>query len=69
MIRSGQADVMITGGAESVITPLAVAGFAAMESMTMRTTSTRSLSKLHLAAIALMFRGSISLAVAGRNQP
>ena len=33
MIRSGRADVMITGGAESVITPLAVAGFAAMRAL------------------------------------
>ncbi|WP_419934505.1 beta-ketoacyl-ACP synthase II [Candidatus Palauibacter sp.] len=35
-IRRGETDVMIAGGTESAITPLAVAGFAAMGSMSMR---------------------------------
>lgn len=35
-IRNGEADVMITGGSESTITPLAVAGFANMRAMSTR---------------------------------
>ena len=35
-IRRGETDVMIAGGTESAITPLAVAGFAAMGSMSTR---------------------------------
>ena len=36
MIRDGYADAMITGGAESVITPLAVAGFCSMKALSTR---------------------------------
>jgi len=35
-IQAGEADAMIAGGAEAVITPLAVAGFCAMRAMTTR---------------------------------
>jgi len=35
-IREGRADAMITGGVESVITPLAVAGFASMKALSTR---------------------------------
>ena len=35
-IRNGEADVMITGGSESTITPLTVAGFASMKAMSTR---------------------------------
>ena len=35
-IRNGEADVMITGGSESTVTPLAVAGFANMRAMSTR---------------------------------
>jgi len=35
-VRNGEADVMITGGTESTITPLCVAGFAAMKAMSTR---------------------------------
>ncbi len=35
-IRNGEADVMITGGTEGAITPLAVAGFASMKAMSTR---------------------------------
>ncbi len=35
-IRNGEADVMITGGTEATITPLAVAGFANMRAMSTR---------------------------------
>ena len=36
MIRSGLADMVIAGGAESTITPLGVAGFAAMKALSTR---------------------------------
>ena len=36
VIRRGDADVMITGGAESTITPLAIAGFNAMKALSTR---------------------------------
>jgi len=35
-IQRGEADVMITGGAESVITPMAIGGFAAMKALSTR---------------------------------
>ncbi len=35
-VRNGEADIMITGGTESTITPLCVAGFAAMKAMSTR---------------------------------
>lgn len=35
-VRHGEADVMITGGTESTLTPLCVAGFAAMKAMSTR---------------------------------
>jgi 3-oxoacyl-[acyl-carrier-protein] synthase II len=35
-VRNGEADVMITGGTESTITPLCVAGFASMKAMSDR---------------------------------
>jgi len=35
-VRNGEADVMITGGTESTITPLCVAGFASMKAMSTR---------------------------------
>jgi 3-oxoacyl-[acyl-carrier-protein] synthase II len=36
MIERGDADVMISGGAEAVVTPLAVAGFASMRALSTR---------------------------------
>lgn len=36
LIRSGVADVMITGGTEAVITPLGVVGFTAMKALSIR---------------------------------
>ena len=36
MIRRGLQDAVITGGAESAITPLAVGGFAAMKALSTR---------------------------------
>jgi len=36
LIQTGRADAMIAGGAESVISPLAFAGFAAMKALTLR---------------------------------
>ena len=36
LIRTGEADVMITGGTEGVITPLAVGGFCAMRALSSR---------------------------------
>jgi 3-oxoacyl-[acyl-carrier-protein] synthase II len=36
LIRSGRADVVLTGGAEAVITPLAVAGFNALRALSKR---------------------------------
>lgn len=36
LIQSGEADVMITGGAEAAITPLSVAGFANMKALSTR---------------------------------
>ena len=35
-IRSGRADVMIAGGAEAVVTPMAIGGFAAMRALSTR---------------------------------
>jgi len=35
-IRAGQADIMMTGGAEATITPMAMAGFCAMKAMSTR---------------------------------
>ncbi len=36
LVQSGIADVMITGGAEAAVTPLAIAGFANMKALSMR---------------------------------
>jgi 3-oxoacyl-[acyl-carrier-protein] synthase II len=36
LIREGRADAMITGGAEAVVTPLAVGGFCAMRALSTR---------------------------------
>ncbi len=36
LIRNGDADVLITGGAESTVTPLTMAGFAAMKALSTR---------------------------------
>jgi 3-oxoacyl-[acyl-carrier-protein] synthase II len=36
LIRYGEADVMIAGGSESVVTPLAIGGFAAMRAVSTR---------------------------------
>ena len=35
-IRSGRCDVMVAGGAEAVVTPMAIAGFASMRAMSTR---------------------------------
>src|SRR6185437_6808337 len=36
LIRYGEADVMIAGGAEAIIVPLTIAGFCAMKAMSTR---------------------------------
>ena len=36
MIKSGLADVILAGGAEAVVTPLAFAGFCSMKAMSTR---------------------------------
>ena len=36
LVQSGAADVMIAGGAEAAITPLAIAGFTNMKALSMR---------------------------------
>ncbi|GKT09038.1 beta-ketoacyl-ACP synthase II [Desulforhabdus sp. TSK] len=36
MVRNGMADIMVTGGVESVVTPLCVAGFNAMRALSTR---------------------------------
>ena len=44
-VRNGEADVMITGGTESTITPLCVAGFASMKAMSDRNDDPRTASR------------------------
>ncbi|NLZ54122.1 MAG: beta-ketoacyl-ACP synthase II, partial [Thermoanaerobacteraceae bacterium] len=44
-IRYGKADVIITGGAESPITPLALAGFCSMRAMSTRNQDPKSASR------------------------
>ncbi len=44
-IRSGEADVMIAGGTEATITPLCVAGFAAMKALSTRNDSPETASR------------------------
>jgi 3-oxoacyl-[acyl-carrier-protein] synthase II len=44
-IRHGDADMMIAGGAEATITPMTVAGFAAMKAMTTRNDDPKTASR------------------------
>ncbi len=44
-IRTGEADIMITGGTEATVTPLAVAGFAAMKALSTRNDDPQSASR------------------------
>ncbi len=44
-IRNGEADVMIAGGAESTVTPLAMAGFASMKALSRRNDSPETASR------------------------
>ena len=44
-IRSGEADVMITGGTEATVTPLAIAGFASMRALSTRNDSPETASR------------------------
>ncbi len=44
-IQAGEADAMIAGGTEAVITPLAVAGFCAMRALTTRNTEPEKASR------------------------
>ena len=44
-IRHGDADMMLAGGAEATITPMAVAGFAAMKAMSTRNDDPRTASR------------------------
>ena len=45
LIQSGEADLMVAGGAEASITPLAMAGFAAMKAMSERNDSPERASR------------------------
>lgn len=45
LIRDGVADVMITGGAESTVTPLTMAGFASMKALSTRNDSPETASR------------------------
>ncbi|MGK5092051.1 beta-ketoacyl-ACP synthase II [Deltaproteobacteria bacterium TL4] len=45
MIENGESTVMITGGAEAAITPLAVAGFAAMRALSTRNETPQTASR------------------------
>ncbi|MGH7457572.1 MAG: beta-ketoacyl-ACP synthase II [Longimicrobiaceae bacterium] len=45
LIRSGDADVMIAGGAEASVTPMAVAGFASMKALSERNDSPATASR------------------------
>ncbi len=44
-IRNGEADVMIAGGTESTVTPLAMAGFASMKALSRRNDSPETASR------------------------
>ena len=44
-IRDGQADVMVAGGCESAITPLAIGGFASMKALSTRNSSPETASR------------------------
>src|SRR5690606_3531423 len=45
IIQRGDADVMITGGAEATVTPLTMAGFAAMKALSRRNDSPETASR------------------------
>ncbi len=45
LIQQGTADVMISGGAESTVTPLTIAGFAAMKALSTRNDSPETASR------------------------
>jgi 3-oxoacyl-[acyl-carrier-protein] synthase II len=45
MIRAGEADVVVVGGTEAIITPLALAGFAAMRALSTRNAEPESASR------------------------
>ena len=43
MIRDGEADAFLAGGAEATVVPLGIAGFAAMKALSSATMSRRKL--------------------------
>ena len=45
LIRNGDADVVIAGGAEATITPLGVSGFAAMKALSTRNDAPEAASR------------------------
>src|SRR5699024_2405895 len=45
LIESGQADVVVTGGAEAAIHPLPIAGFAAMQALSKRNDDPQAASR------------------------
>ncbi len=45
MIRMGRCDVMVTGGAESVVTPMAIGGFSAMRALSTRNETPQAASR------------------------
>jgi 3-oxoacyl-[acyl-carrier-protein] synthase II len=45
MIRQGRCDMMIAGGAEAVVTPMAIAGFASMRAMSTRNDNPEAASR------------------------
>ncbi|MBF0336506.1 MAG: beta-ketoacyl-ACP synthase II [Nitrospirae bacterium] len=45
LIKRGDADVMLTGGAESVLTPLAISGFAVMKALSRRNNDPQKASR------------------------
>ena len=56
LIQRGDADMMITGGAEAAVTPLAIAGFANMKALSTRNESPEQASR-RIGGLALGVRG------------